>query len=254
MQIVLPKESHVIAEIVAEMYDIAGRQIAAPTSRKGKRLFSGTFPMGRYVSQPLRVKCNTIRELRQFLKDCKYVSDKEQFHRDDYWMPPEEFEKTKKGDCDDFALWTWRQLLDMGYKARYVVGRAGRYGDGHAWVTFEKDGKHFIIEPLSWFVGDRLPRLSFVRYVPSGSVEWDGKHLKYFTHEKPQREPRSKLILTLFAEWVWFWACFWGRFLVLLCMVPYLSLRNLIKRLWGKKKTAEPVAAPDRQETAPASR
>jgi hypothetical protein len=185
--------------------------------------------------------------VRRFLKDCKYVSDKEQFNREDYWMPPEEFEKTKKGDCDDFALWTWRQFLGMGYKARYVVGRAGRYGDGHAWVTFEKDGKHFIVEPLSRFMGEKLPRLSFWRYFPSGSVEWDGRRLKYFIHEKPGHEPPSYLILKLLAEWVWFWCYFWGQFFVLLCMAPYLIPRNFIKRLRRNRKTAEQSGAADPQ-------
>ena len=234
-----------IAEIIPEIYDIAGRQIVAPTSRKEKHMFCGTFPMGRYVSHALGVKCSNVREIRLFLQDCKYVSDKEQFHREDYWMPPEEFEKAKKGDCDDFALWTWRQFLSMGYKARYVVRRAGRYGDGHAWITFEKDGKHFIAEPLSSFVGEKLPRLSFARYVPSGSVEWDGKHLKYFTHEKPRAELQSKRILALLAEWIWFWAYFWGRVVVLLCAAPYFLTRKLIKWLWCKTKAAEGVP-PDR--------
>ncbi len=243
-----------IAEIVPELYDVSGRQIAAPTSRREKRLFNGTFPMGRYISQPLGVRCNTVKEVRQFLKGCKYASDKEQFHREDYWMPPEEFEKTRKGDCDDFALWTWRQFVNMGYRARYVVGRAGRHGDGHAWVTFEKDGKHFIVEPLSPFFGDKLPRLSFARYVPSGSVEWDGSRLRYFIHEKPQQEPHSKLFLTLFAEWLWYWARFWGRVLLFLCMTPYILPRNLMKRLWRSRKIMEPSVAPDRGKTPSAPR
>lgn len=160
-----------IGAIIPAVYDVAGRPVGAPVTRKRKRLFHGTFPMGRYVSKPLSKQCSSIKELRRFLSECKYVSDEEQFQRKDYWMPPEEFEKRKQGDCDDFALWTWRQLLGMGYKARYVVGRAGKYGDGHAWVTIERDGKHFIVEPLAWFAGDFLPRLSVARYEPEGSVQ-----------------------------------------------------------------------------------
>ncbi len=207
--------------------------------------------MGRYVSQPLRKQCSTVGEIRGFLKKCKYVSDENQFAKKDYWMPPEEFEKAKTGDCDDFALWTWRQFLGMGYNARYVVGRAGRYGDGHAWVTFEKDGGHFIVEPLWWAVGEKLPRLSFIRYVPSGSVEWDGKCLKYFVHEKPGREPPPQLILRLLAEWIWFWLYFWGRILALLCMAPYLIPRKLVKRSLRNKGTGGQVAAPSTQNDAP---
>jgi hypothetical protein len=40
-------------------------------------------------------------------------------------MPPEDFEKSRKGDCDDFAMYAWRQLLKMGYNARFVGGRIG---------------------------------------------------------------------------------------------------------------------------------
>jgi hypothetical protein len=228
-----------IGEIIPEIYDVTGRQTGSPITRRDKRLFHGTFPMGRYVSQPLGVKCSSIAEIRDFLSNCKYVSDKEQFGREDYWMPPEEFEKVKKGDCDDFALWTWRQFLGMGYNARYVVGRTGRYGGGHAWVTLEKDGRHFIVDPLSQAVGERLPRLSFARYSPSGSVEWDGEHLKYFIHEKPEGEPSFFMVLELLVEWVWFWLIFWLRVFGLLCLVPYLIARNLVGRSRRNRKTAE---------------
>jgi hypothetical protein len=34
--------------------------------------------MGRYVSQPLTVKCDTIRDVRRFLAGCEGVSDEEQ--------------------------------------------------------------------------------------------------------------------------------------------------------------------------------
>jgi predicted transglutaminase-like cysteine proteinase len=101
-----------IAEIIPEAYDAVGRQVSEPFHRrKGAH---PTFPMGRYISQPLTVKCTTMHEVRKFLDGCKYVSDEELFGKRDYWQPSEEFEKRKKGDCEDFALWTWRQLLEMG--------------------------------------------------------------------------------------------------------------------------------------------
>jgi hypothetical protein len=93
--------------------------------------------------------CEDLVELREFLRGCKYVSDVEQFGEKDYWQPPDEFEKTKAGDCEDFALWAWRQLVHMNYPARFVVGSASRYGEGHAWVRFAKDGKIYLLEPLA---------------------------------------------------------------------------------------------------------
>jgi hypothetical protein len=52
-----------------------------------------------------------MADVRNFLVGCTYVSDTELFGKRDYWQPPEDFEKRRKGDCEDFALWTWRQLL-----------------------------------------------------------------------------------------------------------------------------------------------
>jgi Bacterial transglutaminase-like cysteine proteinase BTLCP len=138
---------------------------------------------------------------------CKYVSDQEQFNRLDYWMPPQEFEERKKGDCDDFALWTWRQLMAMGCRCRFVVGRAGRYGDGHAWVTLTKDEVDFIVEPFMASLGETFPRLSTVRYEPRVSVAWDGKQIQYYSHEKRLYNPSVREVLPL----VWEWMCFWPR-------------------------------------------
>jgi hypothetical protein len=225
-----------IGEILPDIYDVTGRPTTSPVSRKRKRQFHGTFPMARYLSEPLSIRCATLKEVRQFLMQCKYVSDQEQFHRRDYWMPPEEFEKRKKGDCDDFSLWTWRQMLYMGYKARYVVGKAGKYGEGHAWVTIEKDGKHFLVEPLAHFLGDTLPRLSTVRYQPEGSVEWDGERVHYFVHEKREFRLRIASIPVLVGEWLVFWSWVWLCIVGQLCLVPYFLLRRVLTRRFSAAK------------------
>jgi hypothetical protein len=153
--------------------------------------------MGTYLSQPLSVSCSGIPELRAFLLQCRYVSDQEQFNRLDYWMPPQQFEELKKGDCDDIALWTWRQLMAMGCRFRFVVGRAGRYGDSHAWVTLTKDEVDFIVEPFMAWLGETFPRLSTVRYEPRVSVAWDGKQIQYYSHEKRLYSPSVREVLPL---------------------------------------------------------
>jgi hypothetical protein len=197
-----------IAEIQSDAYDIAGRKVFRPDSRRHSG-FRPTFPIGRFLSQPLKRPCSNLDELREFLTRCKYVSDQEQFGQKDYWQPPEHFEEGKKGDCDDFALWAWRQLLQMKYDARFVVGTAGRYGAGHAWVTFNKDGKSFLLEPLSSVFGPSLPRLSIIRYAPEFSVSWEGEKISYYEHEGRKFEGSFAQIVSLCLEWLFFWIRFW---------------------------------------------
>jgi hypothetical protein len=197
-----------IAEILPESYDIAGRKVFRPDSRRHSG-FRPTFPIGRFLSQSLKHPCSNLDEVRRFLATCKYVSDREQFGEVDYWLPPDQFEESKKGDCEDFALWTWRQLLQMRYPARFVMGTAGRYGDGHAWVTFEQEGKTYLLDPLSWPVGLSLPCLSIIRYKPKFSVAWDGDKVSYYEHEDRKFKASLRQIVSMTFEWMFFWSSFW---------------------------------------------
>src|SRR5215471_14141488 len=193
-----------IGEVISRSYDSVGKLVSQP-SKKRHRFFKPTFPMGTYVSQPLATKCNSVEEIRLFLGKCRYVSDQEQFNRPDYWMPPEEFEERKKGDCDDFALWTWRQLIAIGYDARFVCGFWGRYGSAHAWVHFTENGRTFLVEATAARLCPKLPRLSTLRYKPWLSVGWDGKRLRYYEHEKRNQEPSFWEVIILVGEWLPFW-------------------------------------------------
>lgn len=192
--------------------------------------------MGRYVSQPLTVRCNTLEEIRQFLRGCRGVSDRELFGREDYWQPPEEFEKRKAGDCEDFSLWTWRQMLAIGLDARVVFGRHGRYGIGHAWVMFFQDSKCFLVEPQFRGLGLRFPRLSTLRYKPTFSVAWDGKTLRYYSHkDDPNFSPTWRLAVPLIPEWTKLWSWYWLRVAVRL---PYIKTRTLWRKAYGKSAGA----------------
>ena len=196
-----------IAEIIPEWYDVDGSKVLRPDSRR-KSGFKLTFPVGRFRSQPLNHWCTDLAELRRFLAGCKYVSDEEQFGERDYWQPPEQFLKrvrNKKGDCEDFALWAWRQLLHMNYPARFALGSASRYGDGHAWVNFQRDGKTYLLEPLSWPVGLTLPRLSILKYKPRFSMSWGGSKVSYFEHTNRKIDWSLKGLTVLGWEWLFFW-------------------------------------------------
>lgn len=198
-----------IAEIFTESYDARGRKVLRPDSRR--RGLRSSAPMRRYVSQPLSVKCNSVSDIRDFLCTCRYVSDQEQFGKRDYWQPPEEFELTKKGDCDCFALWAWREFLELGFDARFVAGRAGRYGAGHAWIQFSQDGRDFLVEPLVARLGDTMPRLRTLRYRPRFSVAWDGRDISFYSHAERKGTPPFWSLAANLPDWLMFWALAWGR-------------------------------------------
>jgi Transglutaminase-like domain len=214
-----------ISEIIPGAYDFTGKKIASPTGKR-IRVFHPTFPMGRFLSQPLSEHFDDIEGLRKFLLSCSYVSDEAQFGKMDYWLPPEEFEKGKKGDCEDFALYAWRQLIDMGIKSRFVVGESGKYGSGHAWVAMEKDGKSFLFEPLACaFL--KMPRLSGVRYKPEISVEYENGKISYYAHQKLNFNPSLFEAITLCCEWFVFWCYKWSYALFFIITLPF-------RVLWGE--------------------
>jgi hypothetical protein len=210
-----------IAEIFPEAYDAVGRQVSNPFDRRHG--IHSTFPMGRYVNHPLSVKCETLDDLRKFLQGCRSVSDEKQFGKRDYWQPPDEFERTKAGDCEDFSFWAWRELMEMGFDARFVGGKYGLFDAGHAWVEFFQDGKCFLLEPQRRFLGERMPRLSSLRYKPRYSVAWDGQHLRYFAHKNPDTEPGFLVLLGFVPEWIAIWSWYWIRALPRL---PYFVVRK----------------------------
>jgi hypothetical protein len=230
-----------IAETIPTTYDAEGRKVFRPFDRrKGPH---PTFPMGRYVSQPLTVQCATLDDVRRFLRGCKGVSDREQFDQDDYWQPPEDFEKTKRGDCDDFALWTWRQLLSMGYHARFVAGQSGRYGIGHAWVEFFKDGRCYLLEPQLHFLGARMPQLSTLRYHPRFSVAWNGEKLIYYEHRKLSSGVRFTEMAGMLPEYIHIWARFWLSSPVRIPRVIWFLVKRFFKGFRWTGKT-RPLRSP----------
>lgn len=100
-----------IAEVIPGAYDAEGRKVFRPF---GTPPGPSAHISPRSLSHPLSIHCHSVEDVRQFLKTCKVVSDKEQFGRDDYWQPPERFEQIKKGDCDDFAFWDLAAVHGIG--------------------------------------------------------------------------------------------------------------------------------------------
>lgn len=167
-----------IGEIDPRAYDCEGR--IQPAS--WRPMLSDRF-LSYLIGGDLTVKCGSLDEVQTFLRKCRYVSDPEQFGVSEYWLHPRFFERLRRGDCEDFALWAWRQLLAMGLDARLVLGRCGR-GDrsNHAWVTFSDSQAHYLLEPTSR-QHRKLSRLKILLYEPSRSASLRDGKLVWHVHE-----------------------------------------------------------------------
>ena len=80
-------------------------------------------PFAQYFEGQASVPVASIDDVVAWLQTCEYVSDVELFQKRDFWQHPTVFEQSKRGDCEDFALWAWRKLRELGIDAEFCVGR-----------------------------------------------------------------------------------------------------------------------------------
>lgn len=107
-----------------------------------------------YLEGESRVRVESIDDIVTWLQSCEYMSDADQFHERDVWQHPGAFEQVRRGDCEDFALWTWRKLGEIGIEAEFYVGRYRCGGEPapdrqHAWVVYRVEGDDFLFEPAA---------------------------------------------------------------------------------------------------------
>ena len=111
-------------------------------------------PFAQYFEGDSRVQVGSIAEIAAWLQTCEYVSDLELFHKRDFWQHPSVFEDLKRGDCEDFALWAWRKLAELGIEAELCVGRVIAVARPdvtyqHAWVVYRTGEAEFLFEPAA---------------------------------------------------------------------------------------------------------
>ena len=111
-------------------------------------------PFTAYFDGESSVGVASIDEIVAWLQTCEYVSDVELFQKRDVWQHPRVFETMRRGDCEDFALWAWRKLGELGIDADFCVGRvvSREHPDvdhQHAWVVYRIDGTTFLFEPAA---------------------------------------------------------------------------------------------------------
>lgn len=140
-----------------------------------------------YFEGQSQVNVTSLAEMRQWLMQCSYVRDPDLFFREDYWQHPTLFELLRKGDCEDFALWTWRKLIELGYKAEFVVGwwaQPGQEPAAHAWVHFEDEGQLLVFDPVVRCLKHMCRPFHAAHhvYLPEVSVDADFRRYVYAGH------------------------------------------------------------------------
>jgi hypothetical protein len=111
-------------------------------------------PFAEYFEGASSVRVRSIDDIVAWLQTCEYVTDLELFHERDFWQHPSAFERLRRGDCEDFALWAWRKLAEVGIDAEFYVGRVicadrPEIDRQHAWVVYRVNGTAFLFEPAA---------------------------------------------------------------------------------------------------------
>lgn len=134
-------------------------------------------PFAEYFEGVSGVRVGSIDDIVAWLQTCEYVSDLEQFHERDVWQHPGAFEERRRGDCEDFALWAWRKLAEIGVDAELCVGRVicsdrPEVDRQHAWVVYRDSGTAFLFEPAARTPARMIRPLvdAMAEYVPHFAV------------------------------------------------------------------------------------
>ena len=151
------------------------------------RRFSCDVPLHRYGAGARRdfpwyfkgessVAVDSVEAVRRWLLGCTYVRDDDHFHQADVWQHPCAFEQIRRGDCEDFALWTWRKLIRLGYEAELVAGHASPDAPApgcHAWVLYHDAGTPYLFDAVVRDPQHMARPLADVRqhYVPEVAVD-----------------------------------------------------------------------------------
>lgn len=130
-----------------------------------------------YLEGESSVKVSNVADIQAWLLKCSYRADEALFKDPDFWQHPGMFEKLRKGDCEDHAIWAWRKLKELGVPARLYTGRVLSPVNGgagfHAWVVFEQASQKWILETVAFHRQRMLRPFDEARaeYVPHFSVD-----------------------------------------------------------------------------------
>lgn len=206
--------------VLEHLYDFEGK----PTHKHDRRFSSADFvydlPRGmRYYFECDVQTLSDVVALQRFYQTCDYADDLEVYGQPEYWAAPDEFEHHQRGDCEDFAIYGWRQLHDMAHSVRIVCGLLdGEAPGGHMWLHAHLDGQNYIIEPTHASQRTphahhkKLPRASARLYHPMMSVAFDGKRFQYYKHERVPWSPKTWTATLLWLDEAWYtWRVLLGK-------------------------------------------
>ena len=139
-----------------------------------------TYTLGFAVlNAPLRFLARDVTEIDLWINSCRYVPDERLFGEVDYWQTPDQTERNSMGDCEDFAIWAWVQLLRQGTRSRMVLG--GLYSDdlNHAWVQIYARGAVGVLECTPTGYNQVIGSRHATEYRPVFSID---KNLRWYAH------------------------------------------------------------------------
>lgn len=137
-----------------------------------------------YLARRSRVEVASIDEVQDWLLRCRYVSDEALFGEIDHWQHPSAFERRGAGDCEDFALWGWRKLVELRIDADFVTGYCladGALDARHAWIVFRHEGVEYLFDPVLRDREAMVRPLDEVRdaYLPQFGVDGTGRRFAF---------------------------------------------------------------------------
>ncbi len=129
-----------------------------------------------YFQGESAIPVRQLADVLEWLRQCEYTPDHDAYQVHDFWQHPRTFELMRRGDCEDFALWAWRKLVELGFEAHFVVGYAVVGPDSarrHAWVQFHDGGVEYLLEPCQRNEEHAIRPLEDVRhaYFPEYGVD-----------------------------------------------------------------------------------
>lgn len=137
-----------------------------------------------YLQGETIVAVGSLEEVQDWLLGCRYEHDDVLFGESDFWQHPSTFERLRAGDCEDYAVWAWRKLIELGENVDLVAGwcvREGELDGRHAWLLLRRDDVEFVFEPVARDRQQMLRPLAEVRdsYIPQFGVDRHGKRFAF---------------------------------------------------------------------------